>query len=339
MKKILLTAAAACIALAACTKNEVKSVVPDREITFQTISTKAAEAYGNDNKFKTWAYLHTASYAAGVTNQLYLGGADGLLISHQSDGTWKNSSQSYYWPKDESSKLTFFSYGLGDGTCALTTGTVACSFDEGVTVSGYDIVSNHDVDFMVADVAKDQTKNIYTYFTDGVPTLFRHKLSYVIFKIKTGDIYADKTFKLKSIKLMQVAKTGNYTQGATSTEGWMPLTSTDISFFTGDLTLSATEATPAASQSYYLPQTFKTGSTILNPDTKVVVEYTIETDNGTLTPATETVTVEKHISELFGDAWKMETKYTCTITLSLDEILWDPAVEPWTPSGSHTITL
>ena len=45
--------------------------------------------------------------------------------------------------------------------------------------------------------------------------------------------------------------------------------------------------------------------------------------------AVENVVVEKKLSELFGASWKMGTRYTCAITVSLDEILWDPAVEPW----------
>ena len=127
MKKYLLIAATACIALAACTKNEVKPVVADQEITFQTISTKATEAYPTSNVFKTWAYMHTADYASAVTNQLYIGGADGLQISYFPATTqWKNAT-SYYWPKN-GDKLTFFSYATNATTCALTGATVKCDF-------------------------------------------------------------------------------------------------------------------------------------------------------------------------------------------------------------------
>ena len=54
MKKSLIIAGLACVALAACTKNEVVSVAPDQEITFQTISTKAASAMHTDNKFVSY---------------------------------------------------------------------------------------------------------------------------------------------------------------------------------------------------------------------------------------------------------------------------------------------
>ena len=84
MKKYIVIAIAACVALAACTKNEVRPVSTDQEITFKTVGTKAAEAYGPSNTFKTWAYLHNDAYATGITNQLYLGGTNGLEISYVS---------------------------------------------------------------------------------------------------------------------------------------------------------------------------------------------------------------------------------------------------------------
>ena len=57
MKKNLFIAAAACVALAACTKNEVKPVEIDQEITYQTINTKTASAFSTGHKFYSWAYL------------------------------------------------------------------------------------------------------------------------------------------------------------------------------------------------------------------------------------------------------------------------------------------
>lgn len=42
-------------------------------------------------------------------------------------------------------------------------------------------------------------------------------------------------------------------------------------------------------------------------------------------PVTETI----KLSELTGD-WGIGKKYIINITFSLDEILWDPAVEDWT---------
>ena len=330
MKKFTLIALAACVALAACTKNEVKPVSTDHEITFNTVGTKAAAAYGTSNTFRTWAYLHSNPYATGIANQLYLGGDEGLVISYVGD-EWKNADKKYYWPKN-GGKLSFYSYGLNTPSNSLTTGTISCSFENGIQVNGYDIEANRNVDFLVADVAKDQTSNENTYGHSGVPTLFRHKLSNVAFTIKAAEAYANKTFTLKSITLKGVTKTADYIQAPFATEAWNGHTITDIAFCNADVPFSNSEVTPTANQSFYIPQT-------LLADQKVVIVYEIKTDNGTATPAVETVPVEKKLNELFPNSWEMGKKYSCAITVSLDEILWDPAVEPWDDGTSTPQTI
>lgn len=330
MKKFTLIALAACVALAACTKNEVRPVSTDQEITFKTISTKTAEAYAPTNTFRTWAYLHEDAYATGIDNQLYLGGNDGLEISYVGS-EWKNATAKYYWPKN-GEKLSFYSYALNSPTNTLTAGTVSCSFENGVQVSGYDIEQNLDVDFLVADVAKDKTSNENTYGHSGVPTLFRHRLSNVAFTIKAAEAYANKTFTLKSITLKGVTKTADYIQAPFATEAWNGHTTTDIAFCDADVPFSNSEVTPTANQSFYIPQT-------LLVDQKVVIVYEIKTNNGTGTPAVETVPVEKKLNELFPNNWEMGKKYSCAITVSLDEILWDPAVEPWDDGTSTPQTI
>lgn len=332
MKKFTLIALAACVALAACTKNEVKPVSTDHEITFNTVGTKAAAAYGTSNTFRTWAYLHSNPYETGIANQLYLGGDEGLVISYVGD-EWKNADNKYYWPKN-GAKLSFYSYALNSSTNTLTAGTVSCSFENGVEVSDYDIEQNRDVDFLVAVVAKNQTENTdpKTHFHVGVPTLFRHRLSNVAFTIKAAEAYANKTFTLKSITLMGVTKTADYIQAPFATEAWNGHTTTDIAFCNTDVPFSNSEVIPAAKQSFYIPQT-------LLADQKVVIVYEIKTDNGTSDHAVETVTVEKKLNELFPNSWEMGKKYSCAITVSLDEILWDPAVQPWEVGTSTSQTI
>lgn len=338
MKRFLTYAIAASVALVACTKNEVKPVNVDQEITFKTISTKAAEVYSTSNIFKTWAYMHTADYAASIDKQLYLGGTDGLEISYvTASSQWKNASSKYYWPKN-GDKLTFFSYATNSTTCQLAGAAVKCGFVDGIIVEGFATDSNLNVDFLVADVAANMTANEdpATYYHVGVPTLFRHKLSNVIFTINSKENYANKTFKLQSIDLVNVTAKANYIQNPLNptAEGWNGLTLHNVTFCNTETEFSNTVVIPTALQSYYIPQTFDDG-------TKVVLKYKIITDNGETDSskhAVENVVVEKKLSELFGASWKMGTRYTCAITVSLDEILWDPAVEPWVDEY-HTLPI
>lgn len=336
MKKYLLIAATACVALAACTKNEVRPVSADQEITFKTIGTKAAEAYGMSNTFRTWAYLHADDYAKDIDNQLYLGGDKGLVISY--DGTeWRNADNKYYWPKNEE-KLSFYSYALNSSTNTLTAGTVSCSFETGVMVTDYDIEKNKNVDFLVADVAKNKKANETQHqdgegntWAKGVPTVFRHKLSNVAFTIKAAEAYANKTFELQSITLINVTKVANYIQAPFSTEAWIGTSPTNI-IFCGVTSFASEFVTPRANQSYYIPQTFL-------EDQKIEVVYKITTANGTDSPAVETVTVEKKLNELFPNSWEIGKKYSCAITVSLDEIHWDPSVKPWVDGRSNPQTI
>ena len=327
MKKVLFFALAAGVALAACTKNEVRPVNVDQEITFKTISTKAdpAVAYADTNTFRSWAYLHDADYAENISNQLYLGGTTGLEISYK-DNEWRNADAKYYWPKN--GQLSFYSYGLNKRSNSLTTGAISCTFKEGIKVVGYDIVDNLNVDFLVADVAMNKTANVNTYGHSGVPTLFRHKLSNVAFTIHAKEAYANKTFELQSITLKNVTKVANYIQApfSPSTEGWTdPSSSTTDITFCGVTPFTSDVVTPKAKQSYYIPQTFSDEQT-------VVLKYKIITDNGesdSSKHAVENVVVEKKLKELFPNSWEMGKKYSCAITVSLNQILWDPAVQPW----------
>ena len=325
MKKFFFIAAMVSAALISCTKNEpAPSMEAQQEITFMTAPLTKAEItkFGETNRFRTWAFHDQTDWTAGSSSaQLYLGGDAGLEIQ-KIGGVWKNDSQSYYWPK--TGQLTFYSYSLNTTGTFLTDATVACT-NKGITVTGYDIQKNLDVDFLVADQAANKTANVNTYYTEGVPTLFRHRLSNIIFKVQTADDYAGKTFVLESITLNNVAKTADYAQvaGTPANDTWT-ITDVDNIVFSDDASsFSKTNVlTPAAKQSYYIPDTFA------EDNETVTIVYNVTTNNGSGT-STEKVTVNKSLKEIFG-SWDKGNKYTCTITVSLNEILWDPAVEEWT---------
>ena len=214
--------------------------------------------------------MHDKPYAKDINNQLYLGGTGGLEISYiTASSLWKNATSTYYWPKN-GDKLTFFSYATNDTTCALTGATVKCDFEQGVTVRDFDTAQNLNVDFLVADVAKDQTANTdpATYHSVGVPTLFKPRLSNVIFTLNTKENYAKKTFKLESIELVKVAKTANYIQNPLNptAEGWVGLTTHDVTYCNTKTEFAKTVVIPTAIQSYYIPQKF-------DPADKVVLKY------------------------------------------------------------------
>lgn len=367
MKKVFLIAAAV-VALAACSKNEVlPSSSINNEISFNVAPrTKALasdqSAFGVDNHFISYAYFLTDD-KKWPTNagSIYINGAE---VSSHVDASatggrvWK-AANSYYWPKSEKSSLTFFAWSKNTNECGLAGGaTVSCDPQKGIAFTGYDVTSNENVDLLVADVAanKHGNENLYTY--SGVPTLFRHKLSYVIFKVKTKEAYAGKEFALKSIKFVGLGSKASYDQKAnegtdpvyntvgewaapTATADQVYFNATDpVVFKDADFVLE-TEATAKTSvkQKYYLPQAL---SAVVTPGADVAgsieVVYTIKTTEGTAV-STETVTRYISAKSMFPGDLKINKKYTCTLTFSLDEITWDPAVQDWENVEAADITI
>lgn len=364
MKKVFLIAAAV-VAFAACSKNEVlPSSSINNEISFNVAPrTKALtsdqSAFGVDNHFISYAYFLTDD-EKWPTNagSIYINGAE---VSSHVDASatggrvWK-AANSYYWPKSEKSSLTFFAWSKNTNECSLAGGaTASCDPQKGIAFTGYDVTSNKNVDLLVADVAANKTgnENLYTY--SGVPTLFRHKLSYVIFKVKTQKAYAGKEFALKSIKFVGLGSKASYDQKAN--DGTDPVYNTVGEWATPDATADQvyfnattpvvftdtdfvleTAATASVDQKYYLPQALTTVTPGAGVAGSIEVVYTIKTTEGTAV-STETVTRYISAKSMFADDLKINKKYTCTLTFSLDEITWDPAVQDWDPVTAADITI
>lgn len=367
MKKLFYFAAAA-VALAACAKNEVIPVNSgeNQEITFNvapktkgtvTVPSTDPRYFNEDNHFVSYAYFRKdGNKWPGTEGEIYINAAD---ISF-TDNKWKDASSTYYWPKSDKSFLTFFAWSTNSASITLTGATVKCDSKSGISVSGYDVITNKNVDLLVADVAANKQANEDLYSHNGVPTLFRHKLSYLIFKVKTAANYTSdgKEFALKSIKILGVDSKGTYSQNATATNSdgsyntvgsWAVADSktaqtyfdvtAPVVFGDADIILeSDNNFKGSVVQKYYLPQTIadinEAPSSTTNYTIKVV--YTIKTTEpypatSTSTVTTETVTKYIKASDIYGANWEINKKYTCTLTFSLNEILWDPAVEEWTP--------
>ena len=346
MKKLFYFAAAA-VALAACAKNEVIPVNSgeSQEITFNVApKTKAGtQTFNTKWNFKAYAYYYAGGNAS-ATPQLYINNA---VVSHQTiktekgnESVWK-STQSYYWPKNGS--LTFFAWtsleedvATPENTGVSSFGGVECDATTGIKANDYDVTTNKNIDFLVADVAANQTKNINTYGHDGVPTLFRHTLSYVIFKVVTDKKYSPtKTFELKSITFEDIANKGNYQQipASPDTKNWTVTGTKEQTYYIAPaaatgviITEAPTTLTSNATQNYFLPQEFSNTA-------KLVITYEVTTTEGKST-SVDHVVKEIYINPDEGSkmfqSWLMGKKYTVTLTFKLDEILWDPAVEDWT---------
>lgn len=350
MRKNIFIALSACVALAACTKNEVRPVVADQQITFQAVvnkpSTKAMidnTAYPITETFGSVAYKVDASSSAELyipVSEVKYGSTTG-----ESTTTFWTTDTPYYWPKETGSTLTFFSYSPYNYSETPASPISVTHASDGLTFTDYSVKEHQQTDLMVADKVENQTKNTTTntggWTQKGVPTVFHHKLAQIVginFQTfsATSDTYdyahghtsgsyvaGDKQFVIKEIGIKNFYEQGTL---VTSTDTWTPTGSVTDSYTWSntDITLSSGSAT---SSSFYLilPQSHSAEGA------KLYVKYQILTYTDSSNHATETIEVTTPFSTIHGTGakWEMNKKYTYTLKMSLDRIYWDPTVTNW----------
>lgn len=353
MKKLIVLFSAVA-ALAACSKNETVPAVSGEnvEISYRVAPrTKAdPQAFDTKNVFASWAYYLPSgkSWDANHTEaKIYIGkeGEEGVTISY-GNKVWKDQENSYYWPKE--GKLTFFAYSLNSSSLTDKSGTdthfTCLNHESQYGIFGSLNLDTHpNTDFLVADIASDKTANEKVYDFNGVPTLFKHKLSRVKFAVKKKSDYPGATITLNSITFKKVVYGMTYTQYLNDaakgiiTDYINPGTdrTKEQEYTKKDFEVSSSTAfvpVPNANEVryIYIPQDFKN----VKDATKIAtieVKYTVtlkkgtsETDKG----ISETYTKTLNVKDIF-DSWEIGKRYTFNLIFSLDEINWAPAVGDW----------
>lgn len=349
MNKHIFYIAAACVSLASCVKNEVRVNSPDKEITFQTVSTKAGAAFDTDKHFRSYAYFLEDGKTWDTNHAKAQAYIDNALITYNpgtstGEGHWV-AADTYYWPKQGS--LTFFAWT--DNTVhnptsnpAPSVGTgasVSCAHDTGIKITDYSVKDNLNKDILVAEIAKDKKSNETATGTwkQGVPTVFRHALAKVEFKVNKKINYPKVEFRVKKITLTKVSTRGTFTQYQSNPKpekwGWNGWgVQEDLTVFTGDKEVTATDyagtfdqLTPSPTDYYIvLPQDLKDKT-----DPKLTIEYEIITSYVAGKPVTETVKDTKDLKDIYKNDWECNKNYILRITLGLNEIYWDPSVVAW----------
>ena len=350
MKKNIIIALAACVALAACTKNELKPVEVDQQITFKAVVNKAStkamidgNTYGTGNTFGTVAYK-----VKDATSELYIPVSE-VKYTAGTTAYWSTEAP-YYWPKDGST-LTFYSYSpfKYSETGTPTAITVSATAD-GLTFTNYSVKEHQETDLMVADKKAGQTSNTSNAggsWATGVPTVFHHMLAQIVaINFQTVEnasvnpvvvkdyanshdgtsgheyVAGDKQFVVTDVYFEKFFEQGTLTAGAsqswastgsvTDSYTWYPNTSDPAKFIGG-------QCTPRNTYYLVLPQDF-------NDETaKLHVKYEIHTYTSASQYATEKMDVSVPLKNL-NAKWEMNKKYTYTLNIDLDRIYWDPQV-------------
>ena len=218
MKKYIIIAAAA-IAAMACSRVETPDA--QREINFTVanrVQTKA-DTYATTNTFGTYAW-YTAN-AASVAAQT---GSDGaaFMVNEEvgyTSSVWKTLHNTFYWPKTGS--IDFISYSPFSGTNKTANSNPAVTEDK-ITYTGIDVTdldsNNLPIDYMYADKVNCAINTDTTPAQQAVPTVFRHALAKLSFKIAANFItYTDATTNttttwdvyVKSVKISGFKTTGD----------------------------------------------------------------------------------------------------------------------------------
>ena len=356
MRKNIIIALAACVALAACTKNELKPVEVDQQITFKAVVNKAStkamidgNTYGTGNTFGTVAYK-----VKGENTELYIPVSE-VKYTAGSSAYWSTEAP-YYWPKESGSSLTFYSYSpfkyseSGKNTAIPVTHT-----KDGLTFTDYSVKEHQETDLMVADKKDNQTSNTATTnsWAAGVPTVFHHMLAQIVaINFQTVEnasvnpvvvkdyanshdgtsgheyVAGDKQFVVTDVYFEKFYEQGTLTAGAS--QSWASTGSVTNSYTwyseTGGKKFINGKCTPRNTYYLVLPQTH-------SDDAMLHVKYEIHTYTSASEHATEKMDVSVPLKNL-NASWVMNKKYTYTLNIDLDRIYWDPKVTEWTTDST-----
>ena len=336
MKKTLVFAALASVALVGCTKNVEVANNDLNEITFDTPvlapATKADEIKGTTFPetvdFAVFAW-YSATELTGTNvaaGSLYMNDVTVNYDSSKDDtttgaGAWKPASV-YFWPKNGYLAFDAYSPSSVTATCDATKGI---AFSDFVASTSYD--DQIDLLYSTRVINKqssvENTNNTY----DGVNIPFNHALSVVRVFVKASTATDAKLIKVKSVKFKNIKNQGDFSQAAWTPEG------ADVNLVIGEAadTTSSTAISTAEEQygnnHIVLPQKFTGDSAVLE------IRYYI-LGQGDVEPLEQVATLNLASQSAEGTAphtgsWLMGKRYNYHITFGLNEIYFAPSITDW----------
>lgn len=325
MRRILLVATMASVALASCVKDESVDLTQQaKKLSFdtpvmntQTRATNFGEienSYPTNENFVVWAVRHTGNFTTWTAGSAFMSNVEVTYITDVNG--WGNSTTDYYWPED-GDKLTFGAFSPTD------VANVASYTDKGLQLSAFTVPATlaSQYDLMYSDLAEDKTANETNGGYTGVPINFNHALSSVEFKIaKSSEL--EETATLTEIEVVGLANAGKFDQNIGGTAQWTDTSgSATYDVFTGSqvFTTTATRAHNDGADMLLLPQTL-TNAAIVN------ITYTLNGQSYTRPVALKDL---KDASSNLVSTWTMGTRYVYTISLDANVIYFAPKPADW----------
>ena len=347
MKKVVLFMTSAMLLFAGCAKEELTS--EPQEIGFRAYNFKQTKApiegavYGTDApNFKVFATLdregnYLTNYAS---SEKYFE----TEVAYDKTDTYKiwrpwSSTDSkfikYYWPMSGSLTFVAVSPATANSDFANQAATLTVTdFSSSTTVA-------EQADLMYSKITSAldlKSANTVQYdgsTKNGVPVVFNHALSQVAFMAVNNEAAAN-TIQINRIQITNVANIGTLTvemDEVSNTnglvDGWKTTTEKDATFVSlleSDVVTLSGIAKKLGSPLMIIPQT-------LASDIKLEVTYTMTQINGVDVPKT-TRTVSKKLSEIVGAQLNANKKYTITLAIGADEILFSPSIVVWSETDA-----
>lgn len=344
MKKVVLFMTSAMLLFAGCAKEELTS--EPQEIGFRAYNFKQTKApiegavYGTDApNFKVFAALvregdyltNFASSESYFSTEVAYDGADAYKIWRPWTG---NAFIKYYWPMSGSLTFVAVSPATANSAFANQTATLTVTdFSSSTTVADQaDLMYSKIAD---ADDLNANTTSYENSSKQGVPVVFNHALAQVRFMAVNNDHPAN-TVQIDKIQITNVANKGtltvvkdvvatNATDG--SVDGWKTTTTDDATF----VSLSSAFGLDNAEKGLGLPLMIMPQT--LADDIMLEVTYTMTHINNEDVPDTQK-TVSKKLSEIVGATLNANKKYTITLAIGADEILFSPSIVEWSETDA-----
>lgn len=344
MKKLVLVMASAMLLFAGCAKEELTS--EPQEIGFRAYNFKQTKApiegavYGTDApNFKVFAALvREGNYLTNYASSEKYFETEVKYDSSDSYKIWRpwtgNAFIKYYWPMSGSLTFVAVSPATANSAFANKAATLTVTdFSSSTTVA-------EQADLMYSKIADadDLTANTTSYpnsSKQGVPVVFNHALAQVRFMAVNNDHPAN-TVQIDKIQITNVANKGtltvvkdvvatNATDG--SVDGWKTTTNDYATF----VSLSSAFGLDNAEKKLGLPLMIMPQT--LADDIMLEVTYTMTHINNEDVPDTQK-TVSKKLSEIVGATLNANKKYTITLAIGADEILFSPSIVEWSETDA-----
>ena len=362
MKKFMLFAAMACVALTSCVNEDDMAVVNESAaIKFDSPVLKNTRVnvngeietnlYPTAETFNVFCKIYEGDYAGWTTstNVNNYFGANGDVAAHNANtGTSSNywaTATTYYWP-DAGYNLAFAAYSPA---VFATAPTSIARTDAGLQIEGFQTETASDAHYDVMYTSTVYDRNKTNNASQAVSLVFKHALSSIVFSSQKAN--SDVVYEITDIKVTGEFYTkGDFNQGVTGSvvgsvyaeteaPAWTLKEKSNVNY---DPTFNAFNVPQAT------PEIFTAGSAAILPipqdvpaDATVHVTYN-KTASGTTTDHVVSIKLSDFRTAEGNaiNAWEIGKRYVYRIAFGQNnQIYFEPTVEPWVTQSTLIYTI